>query len=64
MELSRRVKRMGWVDKVSGGEVDQRDDPRKKQEQNGETTYWMIKSTSLCLSIVSEWKLVIKNEIS
>ncbi len=27
-------------------------------------SYWMMKSTSLCLSIVSEWKLVMRKDMS
>ena len=28
------------------------------------STHWIMKSTNLCLSIVSAWKLVIKKEMS
>jgi len=35
-----------------------------RDEDLAPATDWMIKSTILCLSIVSVWKFVIKNEIS
>lgn len=48
--------------------VDVLHEPATKREREDmdsmDRTYSMMKSTSLCLSIVSPWKFVTKNEIS
>jgi hypothetical protein len=39
-------------------------DDREERKGREGGTRWMMKSTSLCLSIVSEWLFVIKKEMS